>query len=111
MIPVSSGHERLAELSMMMHLNGKQQTHSTMNASLNKSLPFLILSGAVVAFAAGCAPKPGPETTGNYIDDSAITAKVKSALASDDVVKSTDIHVNTTQGIVQLSGMVDTSDQ
>ncbi len=82
-----------------------------MNTSLNKAISFLALSGAALAFATGCAPKPGPETTGNYIDDSAITAKVKSALASDDIVKSTDIHVNTTQGIVQLSGMVDTSDQ
>jgi hyperosmotically inducible protein len=105
-------HHRPPRLSMLMHLNdSKQQTHSNMNASMNKALSLLILSGAAVAFAAGCAPKPGPETTGNYIDDSAITAKVKSALASDDIVKSTDIHVNTTQGIVQLSGVVDTSDQ
>jgi len=82
-----------------------------MNSSLKKTASFLVLSGAALAFAAGCSPKPGPETTGNYIDDTAITTKVKSALASDDLVKSTDIHVNTTQGIVQLSGMVDTSDQ
>ncbi|GAA3913038.1 MULTISPECIES: molecular chaperone OsmY [Gibbsiella] len=42
----------------------------------------------------------------NYMDDSAITAKVKSALLNDDSVKSTDISVKTEKGVVTLSGFV-----
>lgn len=42
----------------------------------------------------------------NYMDDSAITAKVKSALLNDDSIKSTDISVKTEKGVVTLSGFV-----
>jgi hyperosmotically inducible protein len=47
------------------------------------------------------------ESAGNYIDDSVITTKVKSLLAADDFLKSFQIGVETYQGIVQLSGFVD----
>ncbi|MEN3753551.1 molecular chaperone OsmY [Mangrovibacter yixingensis] len=43
---------------------------------------------------------------GNFMDDSAITAKVKSALMNNDSVKSTDISVDTDKGVVTLSGFV-----
>ncbi|KEA53277.1 MULTISPECIES: molecular chaperone OsmY [Mangrovibacter] len=43
---------------------------------------------------------------GNFMDDSAITAKVKSALMDNDSVKSTDISVDTDKGVVTLSGFV-----
>ncbi|MEY8711160.1 hypothetical protein A9B99_09680 [Mangrovibacter phragmitis] len=43
---------------------------------------------------------------GNFMDDSAITAKVKTALMNNDSVKSTDISVDTNKGIVTLSGFV-----
>ncbi|MDU6410390.1 MAG: molecular chaperone OsmY [Yersiniaceae bacterium] len=42
----------------------------------------------------------------NYMGDSAVTAKVKSALVDDDAIKSTDISVDTTNGVVTLSGFV-----
>lgn len=54
------------------------------------------------------APKPEAETTvGTKIDDSAITAKVKSAFLADEDVKGLDIKVETNRGEVQLSGFVD----
>lgn len=43
---------------------------------------------------------------GNFMDDSAITAKVKAALVDDDTVKSTDISVKTENKVVTLSGFV-----
>lgn len=43
---------------------------------------------------------------GHYMDDSAITAKVKSALMDNDAVKSTDISVKTEKGVVTLKGFV-----
>ena len=54
-----------------------------------------------------CASTPKQEGTGEYVDDSVITTKVKSLLAADDFLKSFQISVETRKGIVQLSGFVD----
>ncbi|MCF8050063.1 MAG: BON domain-containing protein [Desulfobacterales bacterium] len=48
--------------------------------------------------------------TGEYVDDSVITTKVKSLLAGDDFLKSFQIGVETFKGVVQLSGFVNTQD-
>lgn len=74
----------------------------------------LILISALAAsalFFAGCAGTPTRESTGEYIDNSAITAKVKAALVGDEVVKARDISVETFRGVVQLSGFVDSETQ
>jgi osmotically-inducible protein OsmY len=47
------------------------------------------------------------ESTGQYVDDSVITTKVKTQLANDDFLKSFQISVETYKGVVQLSGFVD----
>lgn len=60
----------------------------------------------ITAFAA-CASSPKQESTGEYVDDSVITTKVKALLAADDFLKSFEIGVETRKGIVQLSGFVD----
>jgi osmotically-inducible protein OsmY len=49
---------------------------------------------------------PKKEGTGEYIDDSVITAKIKTQLANDDFLKSFQISVESRKGIVQLSGFV-----
>jgi len=46
------------------------------------------------------------ESTGEYVDDSVITTKVKALLAGDDFLKSFQISVETFKGVVQLSGFV-----
>ena len=69
-------------------------------------LAALLASGA--AFAGGCAATATRESTGEYIDNTAITAKVKAALASDEVVKAREVSVETFRGTVQLSGFVNT---
>ena len=69
---------------------------------------FAILSALVVALS---TPYARAETAGQYIDDSAITTKVKAALLADNQLKALHISVQTTQGIVQLSGTVDSSAQ
>jgi hyperosmotically inducible protein len=51
------------------------------------------------------------DTPGNVIDDSVITAQVKSKLLGDSVTKGTEINVETQGGVVQLSGFVDSSAQ
>jgi len=52
------------------------------------------------------AIKQGKHTSGEIMDDSALTAKVKSALIDDPSTKAGDINVETRQGVVQLSGFV-----
>jgi osmotically-inducible protein OsmY len=53
-----------------------------------------------------CASTSKQESTGEYIDDSVITTKVKALLAADDFLKSFQISVETYKGTVKLSGFV-----
>src|SRR5476651_1041454 len=73
-----------------------------------KSALFLALLGAL---AGGCASTSTRDSTGQYVDDSVITTKVKSALLKDDAVKSFAVSVETVKGVVQLSGFVNTAVQ
>jgi osmotically-inducible protein OsmY len=59
-----------------------------------------------VAAVVACASTAKQEGTGEYVDDSVITTKVKSLLAADDFLKSFQIGVETYKGTVQLSGFV-----
>lgn len=63
---------------------------------------------ASIAFAAlsGCGSTAKTEGTGQYIDDSVITTKTKSAFFNDPDLKATEINVETFKGRVQLSGFV-----
>ena len=65
----------------------------------------LVLLMLIATFVA-CASTSTRESTGEYVDDSVITTKVKSLLAADDFLKSFQISVETYKGIVQLSGFV-----
>lgn len=51
------------------------------------------------------------ESTGQYISDSAITAKIKSVLIADKKVKSSGITVTTTHGVAKLKGTVPNKNQ
>jgi len=61
----------------------------------------------LIASFVACAPTSKQSGTGEYVDDSVITTKVKTLLAADDFLKSFEISVETYKGIVQLSGFVD----
>ena len=56
--------------------------------------------------AAGCASTQKHEGTGEYIDDSVITSKVKAAILNEPSLSSAEINVETFKGVVQLSGFV-----
>ena len=60
----------------------------------------------VLASAWGCAGTSTKEGTGEYVDDSVITAKVKTAIYNDPTLKVNQINVETFKGVVQLSGFV-----
>jgi osmotically-inducible protein OsmY len=60
----------------------------------------------LVATALGCASTRTQEATGEYVDDTAITTKVKAAIFNEPTLKSAEINVETFKGVVQLSGFV-----
>ena len=64
-----------------------------------------VLLMLITTFVA-CASTRTQESTGEYVDDSVITTKVKALLANDDFFKSFQISVETYKGTVQLSGFV-----
>ncbi|MBN1665393.1 MAG: BON domain-containing protein [Deltaproteobacteria bacterium] len=71
----------------------------------NIVINFLVIL-VLIATLAACASTPTRASTGEFVDDSVITTRVKSALATDDFVKSFQIGVETRDGVVQLSGFV-----
>ena len=63
---------------------------------------FVMLLAALL----GCASTAKQEGTGEYLDDSVITTKVKAEIFNDASLKSSEINVETFKGVVQLSGFV-----
>jgi hyperosmotically inducible protein len=69
-----------------------------------------IIAAALAALAA-CAATSTQQSTGEQLDDSIITAKVKAALIDDPATKARQIEVDTFRGTVQLNGFVDSADE
>jgi len=61
---------------------------------------------ASLLIIAGCASTATREGTGEYVDDSVITTKVKAEIFNEPTLKSMEINVETFKGTVQLSGFV-----
>jgi osmotically-inducible protein OsmY len=71
----------------------------------------LALSMPVMVSLVGCAGNQHERSTGEYIDDKAVTSRVRSALSDNAEYKFKDVNVTTFRGTVQLSGFVISSDQ
>ncbi len=67
---------------------------------------FTIFAAIVFMSILGCASTTKSEGTGEYVDDSVITTKVKAAIFNEPTLKVTEINVETYKGVVQLSGFV-----
>ena len=65
-----------------------------------------VLFSFLLVVVAGCASTPKSEGTGEYVDDTVITTKVKADILNEPTLKSREIKVETFKGIVQLSGFV-----
>ncbi len=90
---------------------GLREYHIRTMKMSSKSLALVSLVSATLGFAsftAGCAGTSTRESTGEYVDDSTITTKVKAEFVRDPVVKALDVKVETFKGVVQLSGFVNT---
>jgi osmotically-inducible protein OsmY len=69
-----------------------------------------LVATATLFTTLGCASTSTKESTGQYVDDSVITTKVKSAILGEPGLKVAEINVETFKGVVQLSGFVNSRD-
>jgi osmotically-inducible protein OsmY len=80
---------------------------------MKQRLTYIMLAGSLVvvplSFTTGCAVTRGQQSVGEYTSDKTITAKVKTALLKDPAVKGRQVNVTTYEGVVQLSGFVDSA--
>jgi len=77
-------------------------------AKLRVIAKMAVFLGLLAAFQ-GCSTSQSHESTGQYVDDSVVTSKVKTAIVNDMALKGFQINVKTYQGVVQLSGFVDSA--
>jgi len=80
-------------------------------SNLKRNSLMALLGAGLAISAAACAATPTQESTGGYVDDSTITAKVKTDLAQDSKVSASDVSVKTYKGVVDLSGFVNSQSQ
>jgi len=66
----------------------------------------ILASVLLMAMTLGCASTAKQEGSGEYVDDTVITGKVKAAIFNEPTLKSAEINVETFKGVVQLSGFV-----
>jgi osmotically-inducible protein OsmY len=71
-----------------------------------KKIALAVFIATLGASVTGCASGPRQASAGEYVDDSAVTAKVKAAIFNEPTLKSTEVNVETFKGVVQLSGFV-----
>lgn len=77
---------------------------------LIKKMMVMSITGLLISLTA-CAASETKESTGQYVDNSVLTAKVKTAIFNEPTLKSSEISVETFKGEVQLSGFVSSIDQ
>ena len=70
----------------------------------NRFVTFIL--AILLASLLGCAGTPTKGGTGEYVDDTVITTKVKAAIFNEPSLKSAEINVETFKGVVQLTGFV-----
>jgi osmotically-inducible protein OsmY len=75
---------------------------------LHRIVQLLVCIGLITAFL-GCAATQKHESTGQYVDDSVITTKVKAAIFNEETLKTLQINVKTMKAVVLLSGFVDSA--
>jgi osmotically-inducible protein OsmY len=74
--------------------------------NISRGVSVLVLAVAALSTVVGCASTATQESTGQYLDDTGITGRVKAAIFNDASLKSAEINVETFKGVVQLSGFV-----
>ena len=71
------------------------------------TIPYFIAVCVLGLTLGACSMFSGHETSGQYVDDTTITTKVKAQIFDDPTLKVLQVNVETMKGVVQLSGFVD----
>jgi hyperosmotically inducible protein len=105
--PVTKAHQIDVET-----FKGTVQLNGFVDTAASKERAAEVAKGTkgVTAVRNNLTVKGDPRTASGVVDDSAITAKVKAALAGDPRTKAHQVNVETREGVVQLSGFVDSSE-
>lgn len=92
-----------------------------MQTAAHHKLRVVVITAAAALVLAACSrserqevrteAKQATNATANVVDNAALTTKVKAALIADDMVKGTQINVDSSAGVVKLTGTVDTPAQ
>jgi hypothetical protein len=101
-------HQRCILGMLPYNNNGPPAKGENIMAKLHRILRLLVCIGLVATFL-GCAATQKRQSTGEYVDDSVITTKVKAAIFNEPTLKTLQINVETRNGVVQLSGFVDSA--
>jgi len=97
-MPANQGNGRVIVIRLPFNLeNTTMTTFKRISA---------FLAAITMMFMLGCASTTKHEGTGEYVDDTVITSKVKAAILEEPGLKSAEINVETFKGVVQLSGFV-----
>ena len=76
----------------------------------NLKIVSTLLAALMLTTVVGCASTDKQASTGEYVDDTVITASVKTAIIQEPTLKVSEINVETFKGVVQLSGFVAAQD-
>jgi osmotically-inducible protein OsmY len=94
-------------LAQSVLIEPRPSAHSPESHSMYQLKTFTAFTASLLLMATlGCAATRTSEGTGQYVDDSVITTKVKTAVLREPGLKSSEINVETFKGVVQLSGFV-----
>jgi hyperosmotically inducible protein len=92
-----------------LHIASEEAHFNSSGESIMKQLGKYLSAffmAVMLITAVGCASTSKQEGTGEYVDDSVITTKVKAAILNEPTLKVAEINVETFKGVVQLSGFV-----
>ncbi|OGB20604.1 MAG: transporter [Burkholderiales bacterium RIFCSPLOWO2_02_FULL_57_36] len=76
----------------------------------NLKIASTLIAALLLTAIVGCTSTPTRESTGQYVDDTVITASVKKAILNEPTLKVNEINVETFKGVVQLGGFVRSQD-
>jgi osmotically-inducible protein OsmY len=93
-------------MSGVFSIVGVQLSYSLLSEGITMKQLKIFFVIVLVASFLGCASTSKQEGTGEYVDDSVITTKVKAEIFNEATLKSAEINVETFKGVVQLSGFV-----
>jgi hypothetical protein len=107
--PAGDAHDHQQKSNAMLYKHLAKEDLAMMNTTTR--VHAAALGAVALAALLGCSSTPTQESTGEYVDDTVITTRVKAALFNEPTLSSAEINVETFKGRVQLSGFVSSQDR